>query len=131
MDIIFRMNNPARILVCEDEAPIAKAFSLKLTAAGFDVEIAPDGQVALDQLQNGNFDLLILDMVMPNVDGIGVLTAMKERALTTPVIVATNLSQTEDVNRTAQVYDSVKDYFVKSETPIAEMVERVKKVLGL
>lgn len=123
------MNTPAKILIAEDETPIAKAFSLKLGAAGFDVTIAPDGQAALDQLKSGGFDLLILDMVMPNLDGVGVLQGMQAASIATPVIVATNLSQTEDVQRIHE-FPSVKDYFVKSETPIAEMVERVQKTLS-
>ncbi len=118
-----------KVLICEDEAAIAKAFSLKLAAAGFEVEIAPDGQVALDHLKAGGYDLVVLDMVMPNLDGLGVLAGMRDAGLTTPVIVATNLSQSEDVQRIHE-FPNVKDYFVKSETPIADMVARVQKVLG-
>ena len=117
-----------KILIVEDEKPAAKAFWLKLGRAGFESEIAFDGVDALAVLAKKNFDLIILDLVMPRMDGFEFLAELKSRNINIPVIVTTNLSQDEDAKRAKDL--GARDYFVKSETPIANIVEHVKKVLG-
>ena len=117
-----------KILIIEDEKPAAKAFGLKLGRAGFESEIAFDGLDALEVLAKKNFDLIILDLVMPRMDGFEFLAELKSRNINIPVIVTTNLSQDEDAKKARDL--GAIDYFVKSETPIANIVEHVKKVLG-
>ena len=117
-----------KILIVEDEKPAAKAFWLKLGRAGFESEIAFDGVDALAVLARKKFDLIILDLVMPRMDGFELLAELKNKKINTPVIVTTNLSQDEDEKRARDL--GAIDYFVKSETPIANIVEHVKKVLG-
>jgi DNA-binding response OmpR family regulator len=115
------------ILVVEDEKSMARALELKLTSSGYDVTVAYDGSEALDALQKGTFDIALLDLIMPKVDGFEVLRQMKERGDKTPVIVSTNLSQSEDEKRAKEL--GAKDYFVKSDTPITEVIAYIKKVL--
>ncbi len=117
-----------KILIIEDEKPVAKAFGLKLGRAGFESEIAFDGVDALEVLAKKNFDLILLDLVMPRMDGFEFLAELKSRNIKIPVIVTTNLSQDEDAKRARDL--GAIDYFVKSETPIANIVEHVKKVLS-
>lgn len=118
-----------RILIAEDEKPMSRALELKLQKSGFETRAAYDGDEALKFLESEKFDLLLLDLMMPKKDGFGVLTEMKKRGDKTPVIVSTNLSQTEDMTRVAQL--GAKDYFIKSDTPINQVVEHIKEVLGL
>ncbi|MBI4713625.1 response regulator [Candidatus Uhrbacteria bacterium] len=73
------------------------------------------------------FDLILLDLVIPRLDGFGVLGALKEERNSPPVIVLTNLSQTEDRDRAIKL--GAKDFFVKSNTTIAQIVERVRELL--
>ncbi|MCX6723243.1 MAG: response regulator, partial [Candidatus Staskawiczbacteria bacterium] len=88
------MNKKLKILIAEDERAIAGALNLKLNHEGFESKVALNGREAMDNLQNEKFDLLILDLMMPQLDGYGVLTEMKEKGIKIPVIVASNLSQT-------------------------------------
>ncbi len=118
-----------KVLVAEDEKPIAKAFQLKLESVGFSVQAVEDGVEAIEALKKGSFDLVLLDLVMPNQNGIDVLAEMQRQKLVTPVIIVTNLSQAEDLEKVEQ-FKNVRGYFVKSETPIADIVERAKKLLG-
>jgi len=117
-----------RILIVEDEKPVAKAFRLKLNKAGFVTEEAGNGEEALALLLKEKFDLILLDLVMPKMDGFMVLSALKERNNQIPVIVTSNLGQEEDARRAKEA--GAKDFFVKSDVPITEIVEHVKKVLS-
>jgi len=120
-------NKAKRILVAEDERPIARALELKLKNLKFDVDIAFDGEEAMGQLKKKKYDLLILDLVMPKMDGFAVLEAMKRAGITLPVIVSSNLSQNVDAERVKAF--GVTTFFVKSESTIADVVRYVNEVL--
>lgn len=119
---------PKKILVADDERPMAKALELKLTKEGFEVKTVGNGREALDAMKAEKFDLLLLDLMMPRVDGFAVLAELKDRKDHTPVIVSSNLSQEEDIKRVKEL--GAKDYFVKSDTPISRVVDHVNKVLN-
>ena len=122
-------SRPAKkILIVDDEKPVAKAFGLKLGRAGFESEVAFDGVDALEVLAKKNFDLILLDIIMPRMDGFEFLAELKNRNINIPVIVTSSLSQDEDEKRARDL--GAIDYFVKSDTPISNIVEYVKKVLG-
>lgn len=120
---------PQKILIVEDEKPVAKAMTLKLGRAGFDTKVVFNGEEALTVLEKETFDLIILDLVMPKIDGFGVLSQLQARNIKTPVIVTSNLSQEEDKQKAKEM--GAKDYFVKSDTPIVEIIDHCKKALGL
>ncbi len=122
------MSKKTQILIAEDEKPMAKALQAKLQHEGFEVSLAFDGAEALQKLDEGSFDLLILDLIMPNVDGFAVLEALRKKDQHVQVIVATNLSQQVDIDRVKKL--GAVDYFVKSDTPLVEVVDHIKKVLG-
>ncbi len=116
-----------KILIVEDERPLAKALELKLGKEGFITEIALNGEDAIAALAKDNYALMILDLVMPKLDGFHVLQHMKEKKIKLQTIVLSNLSQSEDVKK-AKEYGAV-EYFVKSNTPIVTLVAEVKKAL--
>lgn len=117
-----------RILIAEDEKPIAKVLSLKLSANGFEVTIANNGQEAIDKMSAETFDLVLLDLVMPGTDGFAVLEWASSQGNSTPIIVSSNLSQEEDIARAKEL--GAVDYYVKSDTPIANVVQKVQSFLG-
>lgn len=123
------MAKKIKILVAEDEHAISNSLRLMLEDSGFDVVIAENGRKALDNLEKESFDIMLLDLMMPEVDGFGVLEEMKEKNITTPVIISSNLSQEEDIKRVKE-FSFVKDYFVKSDTSLIEVVKNIKKVLN-
>ena len=116
-----------KVLIGEDEKPIAKAFELKLQKAGLETKVVSNGEEVLAALEQETFDLILLDLMMPKVDGFAVLAELKKRSIATPVIVTSNLSQEEDIKKAKEL--GAKDYFVKSNTAISDVVQYVKQVL--
>lgn len=106
---------------------MASALKAKLEREGFVATVVSDGKQALEALHDGEFDLLILDILMPRVDGWQVLETLKEQNNAVPIVVASNLGQVEDERRAREL--GASDYFVKTNVPLAELVERVKKLL--
>jgi len=117
------------ILIAEDEKPMAKALELKLTKEGFSVSVALDGEEALGLIEKKKFDLMLLDIMMPKVDGFAVLTKIKEQKIQLPVIVSSNLSQVEDIER-AKALGAV-DFLVKSNVTLADIITKIKQILKI
>lgn len=116
-----------KILIAEDEKAMATALKLKLEKSGFTAVVANNGEDILAKMKKEKFDLLLLDIVMSKKDGFEVLEDLKTHGDKTPVIVASNLSQKEDIKRAKDL--GAIDYFVKSDTPIVEVVEHVRRTL--
>lgn len=117
-----------KILVTEDEKPMAHALTLKLNRAGFDVSNAYNGEECLEMLGKEKFDLILLDVIMPKLDGFKVLEKMKELGDTTPVIVLSNLSQQDDEVKSKSL--GAIDFFIKSNTPIVNIINKVQEFLN-
>jgi DNA-binding response OmpR family regulator len=121
------MNIPKKILIIEDEKTLAKALELKLTHSGFDVKTVFNGEDGIEEIEKNSFDLILLDLIMPRMDGFTVLEKLRAKGSITPVIVLSNLSQEDDIKRSRQF--GAVDFFIKSNTPIVIIVERVIKIL--
>ncbi len=121
--------NSKKILVVEDEKPMAKALKLKLESSGFSVAVAYEGNEALSAIDKDAFDLIILDLVLPGIDGFAILAELQKRGSATPVIAASNLGQLEDINRAKEL--GVRHYFVKSNTSLGQIIQLVKDVLKI
>lgn len=118
-----------KVLIAEDEKPIANALFNKLKSEGFDADLVINGQEALNAIKSEKFDLILLDLMMPVMDGFGVLSKMKEEGNTTPVIILSNLGQEVDIEKAKSM--GAKDYFVKADTPIKEIVKKINEALGI
>jgi two-component system, OmpR family, alkaline phosphatase synthesis response regulator PhoP len=116
-----------KILIVEDELPMARSLELKLVNAGFATKIASNGEEALAILNNEKFDLMFLDLIMPKMNGFSVLEELKTRNINMPVVVTSNLKQASDVIEARRL--GAKDYFVKSDTALANIVSYTKKLL--
>jgi DNA-binding response OmpR family regulator len=114
-----------KILIIEDEKPMAKALKLKLEKNGLEVDIAEDGKEALKKLKGKKYHLALMDLVMPHMDGFTLLKELQDKKIKTPIIVTSNLSQKEDIEK-ARSY-GVKDFLVKSDTPITDIVKKVQE----
>lgn len=118
------MSLSKKILIVEDEEPLARALELKLSHFGFDVRRACDGEEGLSALKKEKFDLILTDLIMPRLNGFLFITKVKAMEIKTPIIVASNLSQDEDIEK-AKDAGAVK-YFVKATTPIAQLVSEIR-----
>lgn len=116
-----------KILIIEDEKTLARALELKLSLSGFEVMVVFNGEDGIVLLKKQLFSLVLLDLIMPKMDGFAVLEILKSKKIKTPVIVLSNLSQQNDVKRTKEY--GVEDFFIKSNTPINKIVERVIEIL--
>jgi|SRR5574344_67078 DNA-binding response OmpR family regulator len=117
-----------KILVAEDEKPMANALAMKLSRAGFEVVNAYNGEECVDYFNKEKFDLVLLDLIMPKLDGFKVLEKIKETGSATPVIILSNLSQ-EDDEKKARSLGAV-DFFIKSNTPIVNIINKVQEFLN-
>jgi DNA-binding response OmpR family regulator len=115
----------ARILVVEDEPSIREVVSLYLKRAGYQVSVVDDGRTALEVLSGGAFDLVILDLMLPHVDGLEITRWLRERG-DTPIIMLT--ARREEQDRIAGLEMGADDYVVKPFSP-QELVSRVRAVL--
>ena len=113
-----------KILIIEDEKPLARALELKLSYEGFEVQVLPNGEGAISLIEKEKFSLVICDLIMPKVDGFQLLQMVKEKEIKTPVIILTNLSQAEDEKRVRAL--GAVDFFVKSDTPLSKIVDFIK-----
>ncbi|MDD3896860.1 MAG: response regulator [Candidatus Peribacteraceae bacterium] len=116
-----------RVLIIEDERPLAHALELKLMSSGYETVIASTGAEGIKEAQAQPYNLILLDLIIPGIDGFGVLRELKSKKVTTPVIVLSNLGQAEDQERAKEL--GVREYFVKSNTPLAVIVETIRKFL--
>ncbi len=117
--------NAKTILVVEDEASIAEVVSLYLKRAGYSVQIASDGKQALNILQKQIPDFVILDLMLPQMDGLSLTRWLRDRS-NVPIIMLT--ARREEIDRIAGLEMGADDYVVKPFSP-QELVSRVRAVM--
>lgn len=115
----------ARILVVEDEPSIREVVSLYLRRAGYQVMVADDGRKALESLASQPPDLVVLDLMLPEIDGLEITRWLRERG-DTPIIMLT--ARREEGDRIAGLEMGADDYVIKPFSP-QELVSRVRAVL--
>ncbi|MBI2024403.1 response regulator [Candidatus Giovannonibacteria bacterium] len=119
-----------KILIIEDDKFLRDLMTQKLANDGFTVEAAVDGEEGLKAAMEGAPDLIVLDLILPRVDGFGVLEKIKgvEKLSHVPVFVLSNLGQKEDVTRALSL--GAEDFLIKSNFTLGEIVEKIKAILN-
>jgi len=122
-------NNKAKILMIEDNIFLRKLYRDKLTRAGFEFIEATNGVEGMNKLVSEEPDLVILDLILPRKNGFDVLSEMKDNPKTKkiPAIILTNLGQEMDIKEGLAL--GAKEYLVKTEVRLSEVVDKVKKWL--
>lgn len=117
------------IVIAEDNMAYGRVYVNKLEAEGYEVRLITNGSKVMPELLKRKPNMLLLDLIMPGLDGFSVLAQLRqeESLRDLRVIVASNLSQDIDKEKVAQ-YD-VFDYFVKSNISINEVIERINAAL--
>ena len=116
---------PTRILIVDDEPPIVNMLAYNLKRANYEVLIARDGEEALRQARQGQPDLIILDLMLPKLDGLEVCRTLR-RERDVPIIMLT--ARREEIDRIAGLEMGADDYVVKPFS-VRELMARVKNVL--
>jgi DNA-binding response OmpR family regulator len=111
-----------KILIIEDDQPLASALELKFNNTGLKAKSVFDGSQAIEALKTETYDVILCDLIMPNVDGFKVLEFLQENQIPTPVIVLSNLSQAEDEKRAKEL--GAIDFLVKSNISIKDIIEK-------
>ncbi len=116
----------AQLLIAEDDELLRDALQTQLTQAGHAVDVAEDGQVALDMMTRSAYDALVLDLGLPKIDGLEVLRRLRERLPALPVLVLTARDGVED--RVAGLNAGADDYLTK---PFSreELLARLQAIL--
>lgn len=126
------MDNSSKktILVVEDDKFLRELLTRKLESEGFPVSMAVEGKEALRKIKEELPHLVLLDLVLPGIDGFGILEQMKKDPQTDkiPVIILSNLGQREEVERGLEL--GADDYLIKAHFTPNDIIERVKKFLG-
>jgi DNA-binding response OmpR family regulator len=112
-----------RILVVEDEPAIASFLRKGLSSAGFTTSVVTDGHDALEAVRSGHFDLVILDLGLPKLDGLSVLRALRGRDRRTPVII---LTAREDVADMVEGLDAGADDYITKPFRLEVLLARIR-----
>ena len=112
-----------RVLIAEDEISTAKALKVILEKNKFSVDIVHNGNDAWDYIQSGSYEVLVLDIMMPGMNGLEVLTKLRAKNIKTPVLMLTAKGELED--RVAGLDAGADDYLPKP-FATAELIARVK-----
>jgi len=119
----------AKIIIVEDDPFLLSILAEKFKEADFDIETAIDGEDGLNKIKSGNFDLVLLDMVLPKIDGFKILEELRDgnQAKKTSVIVLSNLYDKNSIDKAILL--GAKDYIVKAYNTPEEIVFKIKSFL--
>ncbi len=120
-----------KIAIVEDDSAISQMYRIKFEAEGFKVETAGDGKTGLAMIENVNPDIVLLDLMMPEMNGDEVLAKMRKQpwGKNTTVIILTNMGREEAPKHLAEL--GVDSYIVKAEMTPRQVADMVKKKLGV
>jgi CheY-like chemotaxis protein len=120
-----------KILIVDDDAYLRDLYEEVLKDEGYEVTTAVDGEEGATKLAQGGYDLTLLDVMMPKLDGLGVLKKLKETPPTIPngtILLLTNLAQDPIVTEAMQT--GAKSYMIKADITPDQLVEKVKEYLN-
>lgn len=124
------MEKKTRILIVEDEKMLTEMYATKFEMEGFDVEKAFDGASGLEKARSVKPNIILLDIIMPRIDGFAVLKELRSDAdfKKTPIVLLTNLGQEDDIKKGKEL--GATDYFVKANHTPTDVVQKVRDILS-
>jgi DNA-binding response OmpR family regulator len=117
-----------KILLVEDDPFISDIYVTSLGRSNFEVTHCKDGDECINTLKDNKFDLVLLDLLLPKSDGFEVLKKIKENPINTPIIVFTNLTDRETIEKAMSL--GATDCLIKSNFKPQEIIEKINKLLA-
>lgn len=125
---LIMVKNQYKVLIIEDNVALSEQYKLKLEHEGFYVITAPDGEQGILIAADEKPDLILLDILMPNMDGYEVLKAIRDNtSLASIILIVSNLSGPEQLAKTKEL--GATDYMVKADVTPALVADKVKQLL--
>ncbi|MCK5016990.1 MAG: response regulator [Candidatus Peribacteraceae bacterium] len=121
-------NAPVSILIAEDDTSLLEIMSMQLEKIGYEVRQSTNGKAAVKAIENNKPDILLLDLLMPEMDGFEVLEYLKKKDIHLPIIVLTNLGQEQNSEKTLQL--GATECFVKSDTPLSVLGQKIERIVA-
>lgn len=122
---------PKKVLIVEDDALLSKVLSESFLAEKFEVAVVDNGLNVIESVRSFSPDVVLLDLIIPGLDGFGVLKELKsdKRTADIPVAVISNLGDVGDIKSTKAL--GADEYFIKSNTEMEKIINYVKKKLKM
>lgn len=120
------MAGKKKILLIEDNRPLSKAMKIQLEKDGFAVTQVYNGKEAMEKVSIEVFDLFVVDLIMPEMDGFTFISEVKKRDIKTPIMVVSNVSGEEGKNR--KIKTMVDTYLIKSDISLKDVAENAKRL---
>jgi len=120
-----------KVLIIDDDDFLIDIYSTKFKESGFEVEISKEGKDVETKAKDFKPDLILLDLVMPNIDGFEILKILKKEGVVvgSKIAILSNLDQKEDIDKGLSL--GADDFIIKADFTPSEVVERVKKLLKI
>jgi len=120
---------PKTILIVEDDTILRDLISQKLKKANYDIVEAVDGEEGLKKAKEKKPDIILLDLILPGIDGFGVLEQIKKdpNIDKIPVVILSNLGQKEEIEKGMNL--GATDFLIKAHFTLSEIVEKIKTIL--
>jgi DNA-binding response OmpR family regulator len=116
-----------KVLIVEDDPFISDIYMVELGNQGYEVELAPNGEKAMEKLNQDSFDLMLLDILMPQKDGFAVLKELKDNPnFKMAVIVLSNLGKKEHIEKAIEL--GANDYIIKTQFTPQEVIGKIKEI---
>jgi DNA-binding response OmpR family regulator len=124
-------NRKPKVLFIEDDMTLSSLFTMRMTREGFEVLNVNDGETALQQAKEYRPDLVVVDLMMPNLSGYDVIDILRNtmETSTTKIVVLSALSQPEDIDKAKKL--GADDYIVKSQMVVDDIMDRLREHLGM
>lgn len=126
---VSKLKSMQKILVVEDEIFLSNVYKAKLEQAGYEVKIALDGEEAMKALEIFIPDAIILDLILPKIDGFETLKTIRKNKKwkEIPVLVVTNLGQKQDIDSATDL--GITDYMIKTEITPNDVITKINQML--
>lgn len=120
------MEDYKKVLIVEDEEVLSSVLAKKLEQSDCEVWVAQNGEEAMENIDDQEFDVIILDIIMPKKSGFDVLNYLRDVDMDIPVLVLSNLSQQSDIETLEDM--GVQKYFVKSNIDLEDVADYVSRM---